>query len=76
MAIRTTVDIPEPLHQSLRLKAEQSRTSIRALIVSAIEQTYGPGTKSRYVITPPVKTKRKLGPKLPAAENPHNLVFS
>ena len=41
MAVRTTVDIPEPLHDRLRLRAERSGTSIRALIIRAIEQVYG-----------------------------------
>jgi predicted HicB family RNase H-like nuclease len=40
MAIRTTVDIPESLHDRLRHRAEQAGTSIRALIIRALEQTY------------------------------------
>ena len=76
MAIRTTVDIPEPLHDRLRHRAERSGTSIRALIVRAIEQVYSEGKKSAYVTGPMITGSGKLGPKFPKDENPHDLVFS
>lgn len=76
MAIRTTVDIPEPLHDALRGRAERTGTSIRSLIIRAIEQTYGPRKQSVYVTGALVKTKRKLGPDFPVDENPHDIVFS
>jgi hypothetical protein len=76
MAVRTTVDIPEHLHQSLRERAERSGTSIRALIVKALEQTYAPTKKGKYVTGPMVKGRGKLGPRFPVDENPHDLVFS
>jgi hypothetical protein len=78
MAIRTTVDIPEPLHATLRHRAAQSGTSIRALIIRAIDQTYNGGSKGAYVTGPLIKGKRngKLGPLFPKDENPHDLVFS
>jgi hypothetical protein len=40
MAIRTTVDIPEPLHNQLRDRAARCGTSIRWLMVRALEQVY------------------------------------
>jgi hypothetical protein len=76
MAVRTTVDIPEPLHDRLRERAEKSGTSIRALIVRAIEQTYTPETKGDRVSGPLVKGPGKLGPQFPEDENPHDLVLS
>jgi hypothetical protein len=76
MAVRTTVDIPEPLHYKLRQCAQQSGTSVRALIVRAIEQTYSEPQKGRYVTGPLVKGKGKRGPRFPTDENPHDLVFS
>jgi hypothetical protein len=76
MAVRTTVDIPDPLHKTLRHKAEQSGTSIRSLIVRAIEQVYTDRPKAGYVTSPPVKRRGKLGPRFPKDENPHDLVFS
>jgi hypothetical protein len=76
MAIRTTVDIPEPLHDTLRHRAAQSGTSIRTLIVRAIEQTYSDNSKGAYVTGPMITGKGKLGPAFPKDENPHDLVFS
>jgi hypothetical protein len=75
MAIRTTVDIPEPLHAFLRHKAEESGESIRSLIVRAIEHAYrNPGKRGRLG-GPPVKGSGKLGPSFPHDENPHDVVF-
>jgi hypothetical protein len=77
MAVRTTVDIPEPLHGQLRDRAERSGTSIRSLIVQAIEQAYPEMNKSgEYVTRPLVPGPGKLGPAFPEDENPHDLVFS
>lgn len=77
MPIRTTVDIPEPLHDRLRSRAERSGTSIRSLIVRAIEQAY-PDTKKSgdYLTRPLIQGSGKLGPAFPEDENPHDLVFS
>jgi hypothetical protein len=75
MAIRTTVDIPESLHHQLRQRAERGGTSIRALIVRAIEQTYQEPRKGAYVTGPVIKSKGKRGPRYPTLENPHDLVF-
>jgi len=76
MAVRTTVDIPEPLHNRLRHRAESSGTSIRSLIVQAIEQTYAGPAKGAPVTGPLITTKGKRGPRFPIDENPHDLVFS
>jgi len=76
MAVRTTVDIPEPLHDELRHRAERSGTSIRALIVRALEQTYSETKKGALVTGPLIRGAGKLGPKFPKDENPHDLVFS
>ena len=78
MAVRTTVDIPEPLHRALRERAARSGTSVRALIVRAIQETYADQRKRAYVTGPLIRGKRnaKLGPLFPKDENPHDLVFS
>lgn len=76
MAVRTTVDIPEPLHNVLREKAEQSGASIRSLIIRAIEQAYRVSDKGEYVKGPLISRSGKLGPAFPENENPHDLVFS
>jgi hypothetical protein len=76
MAVRTTVDIPEPLHNRLRHQAERSGTSIRSLIVRAIEQAYTDPEKDDLVTGPLVRGTGKLGPRFPQDENPHEFVFS
>jgi hypothetical protein len=76
MAVRTTVDIPEPLHERLRHRAESTGTSIRSLIVRALEETYAEKGKGRRVTGPMVRGKGKLGPRFPTDENPHDLIFS
>jgi hypothetical protein len=76
MAVRTTVDIPETLHDKLRQRAERSGASIRSLIIRAIEQVYTEPNKGKYVTGPLVTGSGKLGPSFPEDENPHDLVFS
>ena len=76
MAVRTTVDIPEPLHDKLRQRAERAGVSIRSLIVAAIEQTYAEPRKNRPVTGPLIRHTGKLGPRFPTDENPHDLVLS
>lgn len=75
MAVRTTIDIPESLHEKLRVRAEQGGTSIRALIIRAIEQSYVQ-SHGAYVTGPLIANEGKLGPSFPIDENPHELVFS
>jgi hypothetical protein len=76
MAIRTTVDIPEPLHNELRRRAERSGVSIRSLIVRALEQAYVDRSKKSPVNGPLIPATGKRGPRYPQDENPHDLVFS
>ncbi|HWB33530.1 MAG TPA: hypothetical protein VG714_10170 [Acidobacteriaceae bacterium] len=76
MSVRTTVDLPEPLHQRLRDRAERSGASVRSLIVNAIEQTYPGPAKGRPVTGPLIRSGGKRGPRYPTDENPHDLVFS
>lgn len=76
MQIRTTVDIPSELHDKLRRRAEGTGTSIRSLVIQAIEQVYAEPKKGAYVMGPLITGPRKLGPNFPVDENPHDLVFS
>ncbi len=76
MAVRTTVDIPEPLHARLRQRAAHGGVSIRSLIVQALEQAYAKPRKGKKVTGPMVRGKGKLGPRFPVDENPHDLIFS
>jgi hypothetical protein len=76
MPVRTTVDIPEPLHDLLRQKAKESGSSIRSLIVRAIEQVYKDPRERRRLTGPVIRGTGRLGPAFPEDENPHDLVFS
>jgi hypothetical protein len=75
MPVRTTVDIPEPLHDRLRHRAESSGTSIRSLIVSALEETYADTKKKKKVTGPLIHSKGKRGPRFPVDQNPHDLII-
>ena len=76
MAVRTTVDIPEPLHDRLRQRAERSGRSIRSLIICAIQEVYNDSARSQYVTGPILSGSGALGPAFPTDENPHELVLS
>ena len=76
MAVRTTVDIPEPLHNRLRRRAQDTGTSMRMLIVQALERTYAEPRKGKYVTGPLVRKTGKLGPRFPVDENPYDLILS
>ncbi len=76
MSIRTTVDIPEPLHEELRRRAQNTGASMRSLIIDALEQTYSKQKKGRPVTGPLIRTKGELGPLFPVDENPHDFIFS
>jgi hypothetical protein len=77
MAVRTTVDLPDHLHDRLRNRAEKSGASIRSLIVGAIEQIYSDTNKGGDRLTRPlIEGGGKLGPAFPKDENPHDVVFS
>jgi hypothetical protein len=76
MAVPTTVDIPEPLHDRLRRRAESAGVSIRSLIVTAIEQTYAEPRNGRPVTGPLILHNGKLGPRFATDENPNDLVLS
>jgi hypothetical protein len=74
MAVRTTIDIPEPLHDTLRRRSEQSGTSIRSLIITAIENTYNAKKPGHRVKLPLIKGGKR-GPRYPTDENPYDLIF-
>ena len=76
MAFRVTVGIPETLHERLRRRAQDTGTSMRTLIVQAIEQAYAEPRKGKFVTGPLVRKIGKLGPRFPVDENPHDLVIS
>ena len=76
MSIRTTIDIPEDVYEKLRRKASDEKTSIRALVLNAIEGKFN-RTEPRIPMTgPPVPGRSKPGPLCPDKENPYDLIFA
>lgn len=75
MAFRITVDIPEPLHDLLRRRAESSGVSIHPLIVHAITEAHAEPAKKEPVTGPLVRLSGKPGPRFPVDENPHDLIL-
>jgi hypothetical protein len=77
MAARTTIELPESLHERLRERSRTTGVSIRSLIVQAVEQTYAEPVKKGTQVTGPMITGTgKLGPRFPVDENPHDLILS
>jgi hypothetical protein len=84
MAVRTTVELPESLHDAIKQRADQSGVSMQLLIVRALEQAYaGPAleqpyekpVKKGFVTGPMITGKGPRGPLYPNDENPHDLIF-
>jgi hypothetical protein len=81
MPARTTIELPESLHERLRERAESSGVSIPSLIVRAVEDVYADAGKTaaksgRRVTLPLIPATGKRGPLYPVDENPHDIVFS
>lgn len=81
MPARTTIELPESLHERLKQRSEESGTPIGSLIVRAIEEVYAdplatPPETGRRVTLPLIPATGTRGPLYPVDENPHDLVFS
>jgi len=55
---------------------QQADTSVRALILQALEQTYSETRRTAYVTAPLVNGKGKLAPLFLVDENPREIVFA
>lgn len=75
MSVRTTVDIPEDLYAELKKQSAEQETSIRSLVVSALESKYRVRRTSRVKL-PLVPDKGKPGPVKTGRENPYDLIFT
>lgn len=73
MSVRITIDIPDDLYEALRRRAKRERTSIRALIIDAIDRKFR--DKCTPVLAPPVSGTGKPGPSCPDRENLYDLLF-
>lgn len=75
MSVRTTIDIPDELYATLRHRAASEHTSIRALVVDAIDTKFRGRKRTQPVTGPLVRGAGKRGPKCPDRENPYDLIF-
>ena len=78
MRVRVTIEIPQTLHEWLRQRAKSTGTTMRSLVVRAIEETYTETEsikKGERVTVHLIRTKGKLGPRFPVGGNPNDLVF-
>jgi hypothetical protein len=75
VSVRTTIDIPDDLYGMLRQRAATERTSIRALVIDAVDSKYRAVKKGKRLTGPPIRGKGKPGPLCPDRENPYGLVF-
>jgi len=76
MPVRTTIELPESLHERLKERSRSTGVSIRSLIVRAVEETYAEPKMGRPVTGPMITGTGKRGPLYPVDENPHDLIFS
>jgi metal-responsive CopG/Arc/MetJ family transcriptional regulator len=80
MPARTTIELPESLHERLIERSHVTGLSIRSLIVRALDetyaQTYAEPKKGTPVTGPMITGTGKLGPLFPLDENPHDLIFT
>ncbi len=75
MSVRVTVDLPDDLYATLKQRAAAERTSIRTVIMDAIESSLSPKL-SRRVTGQLVGKKGKLTPGSPDRENPYDVLFA
>ncbi|MBI3247535.1 MAG: hypothetical protein HYZ50_13615 [Deltaproteobacteria bacterium] len=59
--MRTTIDIPEPLYRKAKLRAVERRTSLKALVLKALEQELLPESPAPPEV--PYFARRKLLPE-------------
>lgn len=76
MSVRTTIDIPDDLYEALRHRAAGEQTSIRSLVIRAIEGRFSARRRRAPVLRPPIPGTGKPGPLCPDKENPYDLLFA
>jgi hypothetical protein len=76
MSVRTTIDIPDDLYETLRRRAASEHTSIRSLVIDAIERKFRTQRRRTPVLAPPVPGSNRPGPLCPDRENPYDILFA
>src|SRR3954465_4628601 len=68
--MRTTIDLPDKSDDTLPRMAAEEHTSIRSLVLQAIEKPYQTRKKAKRTTAPLLPRKRKPGPQCPDREKP------
>ena len=76
MSISTTIDIPDDLYETLRRRALNEHTSIRSLVIGALEGKFKPSRRKTPMLGPPLPGSGKPGPRCPDKENPYDILFT
>lgn len=74
--MRTAIEIPDKLYETLRRRAASEHTSIRSLVVEALEAKYNRQRRRSPVLKPPVRGRGKPGPRRLGRENPYDILFA
>lgn len=76
VSVRTTIEIPGDLYEALRHCAATEQTSIRSLVIDAIEAKFKRKEKRQPMLSPPVPATGKPGPLSPDTANPYGISFA
>jgi hypothetical protein len=75
MAVRTTIDLPDDVHERLRREAAQAGTSMKQLIVKSVVKDFPAPRRKRLLRGPFLKGKGPGGPRFPVDETPYDLLL-
>lgn len=75
MTVRVAIDLPTPLYEELRQKADDLDASLESLVLQAIDSMLQKSEKRAYVTGPLIRGKGKRGPRYPTNKNPWDLIF-
>jgi hypothetical protein len=75
VSVRTTIDIPDNLYETLRRRAATEDTSIRALVIDAIDTKFRAKKRGVPLKGPPLRSSGKPGPLKPDRENLYDLIL-
>ena len=64
------------MYDTLRRKAAEEHTSIRSLVLEAINKRYQTRRDGKRVTSPLLPGKGKPGPQCPDTENPYDILFA
>lgn len=65
MATKITIrEVPEALHQRIKVRAARHRRSMNSEIVAILEEVVGPDDEEREQVMERIKTRREEGPSL------------